>query len=179
MLYFAYGSNLDPEQMRYGRISLMADADDDGAHIVCLLITMFWKLRPELIKAGRLYVSRPPLYQVKPKKGDPRYAYTENERDAYVSKLGGMGAVHVQRYKGLGEMNAEQLNETALALPPEALNGRADSLTRDDFARHAHELKVTADDAKAMQKTLELLMGRSVENRREWLMGNGWRGEQE
>ena len=68
---------------------------------------------------------------------------------------------------------------TALALPPEALNGRADSLTRDDFARHAHELKVTADDAKAMQKTLELLMGRSVENRREWLMGNGWRGEQE
>ncbi len=76
-------------------------------------------------------------------------------------------------------MNAEQLNETALALPPEALNGRADSLTRDDFARHAHELKVTADDAKAMQKTLELLMGRSVENRREWLMGNGWRGEQE
>ena len=173
------GETFDPEQMRYGRVSLMADADDDGAHIVCLLITMFWKLRPELIKAGRLYVSRPPLYQVKPKKGEPRYAYTENERDAYVNKLGGMSNVHVQRYKGLGEMNAEQLNETALALPPDSISGRSEALTRDDFARHAHELKVTADDAKAMGKTLELLMGRSVEHRREWLMGTGWRGEQD
>ena len=173
------GETFDPEQMRYGRVALMADADDDGAHIVCLLITLFWKLRPELIKAGRLYVSRPPLYQVRPKKGEPRYAYTEAERDEWVKKLGGPGSVHVQRYKGLGEMNAEQLNETALALPPEALNGGADALTRDDFARHAHELRVTVDDARQMQKTLELLMGRSVEHRREWLMGEGWRGEQD
>jgi DNA gyrase/topoisomerase IV subunit B len=165
--------------MRYGRVALMADADDDGAHIVCLLITMFWKLRPELIRAGRLYVSRPPLYQVKPKKGEPRYAYTESERDDFVKKLGGMAAVHVQRYKGLGEMNADQLNETALHLPTQALNGGADGLSRDDFARSAHEMKVTLDDAKHMSKTLELLMGRSVEQRREWLMGDGWRGEQE
>ncbi len=173
------GETFDPEQMRYGRVALMADADDDGAHIVCLLITMFWKLRPELIKAGRLYVSRPPLYQVKPKKGEPRYAYTESERDEFVKKLGGMSAVHVQRYKGLGEMNADQLNETALHLPAQALNGGADALTRDDFARAAHEMKVTLDDAKQMSKMLELLMGRSVEQRREWLMGDGWRGEQD
>ncbi|MBL8056813.1 MAG: hypothetical protein JNK29_08950 [Anaerolineales bacterium] len=173
------GEVFDPEQMRYGRVSLMADADDDGAHIVCLLITMFWKLRPEMIRAGRLYVSRPPLYQVRPKKGEPRYAYTETERDEWVKKLGGLASVHVQRYKGLGEMNAEQLNETALALPPEAANGGAEALTRDDFARHAHELRVTVDDARQMQKTLELLMGRSVEHRREWLMGEGWRGEQD
>jgi len=173
------GETFDPEQMRYGRVALMADADDDGAHIVCLLITLFWKLRPELIKAGRLYVARPPLYQVRPKKGEPRYAYTEAERDEWIKKFGGPASVTVQRYKGLGEMNAEQLNETALALPPEAANGGAAALTREDFARHAHEMRVTVDDARQMNKTLELLMGRSVEHRREWLMGAGWRGEQE
>ncbi len=173
------GETFDPEQMRYGRVALMADADDDGAHIVCLLMTLFWKMRPELIKAGRLFVSRPPLYQVRPKKGEPRYAYTEAERDAIVKQLGGQANVHVQRYKGLGEMNAEQLNETALALPKEAFNGGADQLTRDDFARHAHEMRVTIDDARQMTRMLELLMGRSVEDRREWLMGEGWRGEQD
>ncbi|MBP7691822.1 MAG: hypothetical protein KA764_07890 [Anaerolineales bacterium] len=173
------GETFDPHQMRYGRVSLMADADDDGAHIVCLLITLFWKMRPELIKAGRLYVSRPPLFQVRPKKGEPRYAYTETERDQLVKQLGGQANVHVQRYKGLGEMNAEQLNETALALPPEAYNGGAEALTREDFAQHAHEMRVSTEDARAMTETLELLMGRSVEDRREWLMGDGWRGEQD
>jgi DNA gyrase subunit B len=173
------GETFDPEQMRYGRVALMADADDDGAHIICLLITLFWKMRPELIKAGRLFVSRPPLYQVRPKKGEPRYAYTEAERQALIKQFGGQTGVHVQRYKGLGEMNAAQLNETALALPSGAFNGSADKLTREDFARHAHEVRVTIDDAKQMTKMLELLMGRSVEHRREWLMGEGWRGEQD
>jgi len=162
------GNNFDPASMRYGRIVILTDADDDGSHIACLLITMFWKFRPKLIEAGRLFIARPPLYQVRPKKGEPAYAYTDAERDQCIARMGGPQNVTVQRYKGLGEMNAEQLHETVMALPEGALDGQAEGLTMEDFARK--EIKVSAGEGKSASRTVELLMGRTVEPRRDWLM---------
>ena len=164
------GNNFDPASMRYGRIVILTDADDDGSHIACLLITMFWKFRPKLIEAGRLFIARPPLYQVRPKKGEPAYAYTESERDKCIARMGGPQNVTVQRYKGLGEMNAEQLHETVMALPEGVLDGQTEGLTLEDFAKK--EIKVSAGAGKSASKTVELLMGRTVEPRRDWLMDN-------
>ncbi len=142
------------DAMNFGRVCLLTDADVDGEHIRVLLMLMFWKLRPELIRAGRLFVVRPPLYKVVPKKGEPRYAFSDADRDDLVRHFGGLERCDkVQRYKGLGEMNAAELQP--LVFTPEA---------------RVNQVMVTIEDAEQAASTFELLMGAEVEPRRNWLM---------
>jgi DNA gyrase subunit B len=119
-----------------------------------LLMVMLWKLRPELVRAGRLYCARPPLYRIVPKKGEARYVYSDEERDAAIKTLGGMGRVEkVQRFKGLGEMSAAEIAETLFS--PEA---------------RANQVRVSVEDVEEVTRTFQLLMGSEVEPRKNWLM---------
>ncbi len=143
--------NFDIEKLRYDKIVIMADADVDGSHIRTLLLTFFFRYMPQLIEEGHIYLAQPPLYRVAKGK---RYfdAFTDEERDRFVEELG--GNVDVQRYKGLGEMNPEQLWETTL--DPE----------------HRTMLKVTMADASVADQTFTMLMGEEVEPRRKFIEEN-------
>ncbi len=143
--------NFDINKLRYDKIVIMADADVDGSHIRTLLLTFFFRYMPELIETGHIYLAQPPLYRVAKGK---RYfdAFTDEERDRYIEELG--GNVDVQRYKGLGEMNPEQLWETTL--DPE----------------HRTLLKVTMEDAEIADETFTILMGEEVEPRRKFIEEN-------
>ena len=143
--------NFDIEKLRYDKIVIMADADVDGSHIRTLLLTFFFRYMPKLIETGHIYLAQPPLYRVAKGK---RYfdAFTDEERDRYIEELG--GNVDVQRYKGLGEMNPEQLWETTL--DPE----------------HRTMLKVTMSDAELADQTFTMLMGEEVEPRRRFIEEN-------
>ncbi len=138
----------DLSRLRYGRIIIMTDADVDGAHIRTLLLTFFFRYMPELIEGGHLYIAQPPLYLIKG--GKKRvYAYSEAEKDQVVRELG--EKVEIQRYKGLGEMNPEQLWET----------------TMDPANRIL--LQVSIEDAAAADRTFDMLMGSSVPPRRKFI----------
>ncbi len=143
--------NFDINKLRYNKIVIMADADVDGSHIRTLLLTFFFRYMPELIETGHIYLAQPPLYRVAKGK---RYfdAFTDEERDKYIEELG--SNVDVQRYKGLGEMNPEQLWETTL--DPE----------------HRTLLKVTMEDAAVADETFTILMGEEVEPRRRFIEEN-------
>lgn len=144
------------EQARYHKIIIMTDADVDGAHIRTLLLTFFFRQMRELIDAGYMYIAQPPLYRVAKGK-DEQYVYSEEERDAYVARLGngdGRGSVAIQRYKGLGEMNPDQLWHT----------------TMDPERRTL--LKVDMDDAVEADRIFQTLMGDSVEPRRIFIESN-------
>jgi len=143
--------NFDIEKLRYDKIVIMADADVDGSHIRTLLLTFFFRYMPQLIETGHIYLAQPPLYRVIKGK---RYfdAFTDAERDRYIEELG--GNVDIQRYKGLGEMNPEQLWETTL--DPE----------------HRILLQVTMDDAALADETFTILMGEEVEPRRRFIEEN-------
>ncbi|MEO7363710.1 MAG: DNA topoisomerase (ATP-hydrolyzing) subunit B [Gemmatimonadaceae bacterium] len=146
----------DLEKARYHKIIIMTDADVDGAHIRVLLLTFFYRQMPELIDAGYMYIAQPPLYRVSKGK-EEFYAYTDKERDMYASRLGGEGrnsSVHIQRYKGLGEMNADQLWKTTM-----------DPNTRT-------MLRVTLEDALLADQTFQTLMGDEVEPRRLFIEAN-------
>ncbi len=145
--------NFDISKLRYDKIVIMADADVDGSHIRTLLLTFFFRYMPQLIETGHIYLAQPPLYRVAKGK---RYfdAFTDEERDRYVEELGGSDKVDVQRYKGLGEMNPEQLWETTL--DPE----------------HRTMLKVTMADAQLADETFTMLMGEEVEPRRKFIEEN-------
>jgi len=133
---------------------LMTDADVDGAHIRTLLLTFFFRQMPELIEAGFIYIAQPPLYRVA-KGREEYYAYTEEERDAFAKRLeGSKGNVMSQRYKGLGEMNPEQLWKT----------------TMDPDTRTI--LRVTLQDAVEASKLFDELMGDDVEPRRLFIEAN-------
>ncbi len=143
--------NFDINKLRYDKIVIMADADVDGSHIRTLLLTFFFRYMPELIETGHIYLAQPPLYRVA--KGKKYYdAFTDEERDMFIEQLG--GNVDVQRYKGLGEMNPEQLWETTL--DPE----------------HRTMLKVTMADAELADETFTMLMGEEVEPRRKFIEEN-------
>ncbi len=143
--------NFDINKLRYDKIVIMADADVDGSHIRTLLLTFFFRYMPELIETGHIYLAQPPLYRVA--KGKKYYdAFTDEERDRFIEELG--GNVDVQRYKGLGEMNPEQLWETTL--DPE----------------HRTMLKVTMADAQLADETFTMLMGEEVEPRRRFIEEN-------
>ncbi|MFN2383080.1 MAG: DNA topoisomerase (ATP-hydrolyzing) subunit B [Gemmatimonadota bacterium] len=140
------------ENARYGKIILLCDADVDGAHIRTLLLTFFYQWMRELIDAGKIFIAQPPLYRVY--KGNKEvYCYTDEERGAAIVRLGGAG-VNVQRYKGLGEMNPDQLWKT----------------TMDPDTRTL--LKVTMDDAAQAHELFNTLMGDDVEPRRRFIEAN-------
>ena len=147
------GENFDISKLRYDKIVIMADADVDGSHIRTLLLTFFFRYMPQLIETGHIYLAQPPLFRVA--KGKVHYdAFTEEERDMYKEKLGGGDNIDVQRYKGLGEMNPEQLWETTL--DPE----------RRTF------LRVSMEDAQIADETFTMLMGEEVEPRKQFIEEN-------
>jgi DNA gyrase subunit B len=147
------------EKARYHKIIIMTDADVDGAHIRTLLLTFFYRQMPQLIDAGYVYIAQPPLFRVAKGK-EEYYAFDLKERDEYVKRLGGngngdgKGAVNIQRYKGLGEMNAGQLFET----------------TMDPERRTL--LQVNIQDAVMANDMFEKLMGDEVEPRRLFIEEN-------
>ncbi|HEX7051524.1 MAG TPA: DNA topoisomerase (ATP-hydrolyzing) subunit B [Longimicrobiales bacterium] len=143
---------------RYGKVIIMTDADVDGAHIRTLLLTFFFRHMRQLIEEGMIYIAQPPLFRVARGK-EEHYAYTEEERDQLVQRLSSNGkgehrSVSIQRYKGLGEMNPEQLWRT----------------TMDPETRTI--LKVTLEDAVAADRIFQTLMGDDVEPRRRFIEGN-------
>ena len=146
------GDEFDIEKLRYGKIIIMADADVDGSHIRILLLTFFFRHMRRLIEEGHIYLAQPPLYKVHKGK-QLRYAFSDAERDKYIEELGGVG-VEAERYKGLGEMDPEQLWET----------------TMDPERRTL--LKVTIEDAIKCDEMFSVLMGDMVEPRREFIFKN-------
>ena len=146
---------LNIEKLRYHKIVIMCDADIDGSHITTLILTFFFRHMKELIEKGHVYIATPPLYLVKKGK-EQRYCWNEEQRDAYVKELGGekTDSVGIQRYKGLGEMNAEQLWETTLN--PETRTLR----------------QVTIDNAAEADRIFAMLMGDEVPPRRDFIEKN-------
>ena len=146
------GEDFDIEKLRYGKIIIMADADVDGAHIRILLLTFFFRHMRPLIEEGHIYLAQPPLYKVHKGKAI-RYAFSDEERDKFFEELGPNG-VEAERYKGLGEMDPEQLWETTMDPEKRTL------------------LQVTVNDAIACDEMFSVLMGDMVEPRREFISKN-------
>ena len=138
----------DTKNLRYGKIMLAADADADGEQIVCLLLTMIYKLMPTLIHEGRVYIVNTPLYEVRLKDDSSLYWNSESEKDEYISKNGDSKIKHISRCKGLGEMTAEVMAETGM-------NPKTRNVTQ-----------VTIDDVKSMQKAFEIWMDTDVTERK-------------
>src|SRR5881296_244056 len=143
------GEEFDPKKVRYHKVITMADADVDGQHITTLLLTLFFRYMRPLLDSGFVYIAQPPLYKIKKGK-DLHYAYTEKQREDLAKKLGDKG-VGYQRYKGLGEMNAEELWETTM-----------------DPARRLLK-QVTIEDAATADALFSILMGEAVEPRRQYI----------
>ena len=146
------GEDFDINKLRYGKIIIMADADVDGSHIRILLLTFFFRHMRPLIEEGHVFLAQPPLYKVHKGK-NIRYAFSDEERDKYIAELGGTG-VEAERYKGLGEMDAEQLWETTMDPEKRTL------------------LKVSVEDAIACDEMFSVLMGDMVEPRRDFISKN-------
>lgn len=145
------GEDFDISKLRYGKIIIMADADVDGAHIRTLLLTFFYRYMRPLVDGGHIYIAQPPLFKIS--KGKKHlYAFSDEERDERIAELG--GSCDVQRYKGLGEMDADQLWETTM---------------NPEFRTI---LRVTVDDAVRADETFSILMGDKVEPRRDFIERN-------
>ena len=153
------GEDFNIEKLRYGKIIIMADADVDGSHIRTLLLTFFFRYMRPLITNGNIYIAQPPLFKVAKKKGKKeiaKYAFSDEERDEYIRELSadGDGNMLVQRYKGLGEMDPEQLWETTMNPETRTM------------------LKVELDDAAKADEIFTILMGDKVDPRREFIEKN-------
>lgn len=146
------GSELKLEKLRYGKIIIMTDADVDGAHIRTLILTFFFRYMREMVNSGRIFIAQPPLYRVWKGK-EEYYAYDDEGRDRFIERFGTRGA-NIQRYKGLGEMNPDQLWST----------------TMDPERRTM--LQVSVEDAAHADKMFSMLMGDKVEPRREFIDEN-------
>ena len=147
---------LNTEKLRYHKIIIMCDADVDGSHIETLILTFFFRHMNELVENGHIYIATPPLYLVKKGK-EQRYCWNDDDRDKAIQDMKGAGketSVHVQRYKGLGEMNAEQLWSTTMN--PE----------------HRTLRQITIENAAAADHTFSMLMGDEVPPRREFIEAN-------
>lgn len=150
-----FGKDFNIEKLRYHKIIIMADADVDGSHIRTLLLTFFFRYMPQLIEKGYVYLAMPPLFKVQLGKKEPVYCYSEQERDNALMELGeNRNKADVQRYKGLGEMDGNQLWDTTM-----------------DPA-HRHMRVVTIPDAEAADKIFTVCMGEEVEPRREFIETN-------
>ncbi len=148
----AISENFDITKLRYHKIVIMTDADVDGAHIRTLLLTLFYRYFPKIMEDGYIYIAQPPLFRVQKGK-EFQYAYSDDERDKLIKKMGGDG-VNIQRYKGLGEMNPSQLWET----------------TMDPATRLMK--KITVDDAIEANRMFDVLMGELVEPRKNFIQAN-------
>ncbi|MEU7850868.1 DNA topoisomerase IV subunit B [Micromonospora parva] len=160
------GRTFDLSALRYGRVLIMADADVDGAHIRTLLITLFARYMRPLIEAGRLYAAMPPLHKITTKGRNPQtvYTYTQAEMETTVRKLEKAGkqiVTPIPRFKGLGEMDADELWDTTMNPATRAVR------------------RITLDDVDAAERILELLMGEKVEPRRNWLIDSADRVDRE
>ncbi|MBI2442844.1 MAG: type IIA DNA topoisomerase subunit B [Candidatus Levybacteria bacterium] len=147
------GDTINMEKIRYHRVIIMTDADVDGEHIETLILTFFYRHLPEVITQGYLYVAMPPLFKLQKGK-DIRYAYNEADREAFIKEMANGGTVSVQRYKGLGEMNPEQLWETTM--------NPANRLLK----------KVNIEDAEDADATFTMLMGDEVPPRKHFIQTN-------
>jgi DNA gyrase subunit B len=158
------GRSFDLDAVRYGRIIFMADADSDGAHIRCLLATLFFRYMRPLVEEGRVFTAVPPLHRIEltnPKKGQERYIYTYSDAElqrklAELTKKNVRWKDPVQRYKGLGEMDAGQLAETTMD------------------PRHRTLRRLTVDDAEAAAAVFELLMGNEVAPRKDFIVQSAY-----
>lgn len=147
------GEDFDIERVRYGKIIIMTDADVDGAHIRTLLLTFFYRYMPELIREGYIYIAQPPLYRVK-KGNREEYVYDDRALEALLEEIGRNG-ITLQRYKGLGEMNPEQLWDTTMNPEQRTI------------------LQVTVEDAITADETFTILMGDKVLPRRQFILKHG------
>lgn len=149
------GEDFSSEKLRYGKVIIMADADVDGSHIRTLLLTFFFRFMRPLISEGHVYLAQPPLFKLSRGK-QVRYAYSDEERDVFIKELGGetQAKVDIQRYKGLGEMDPEQLWETTM---------NPESRTM---------IKVEMEDAVSADEVFTILMGEKVEPRRDFIEKN-------
>ena len=145
------GDEFDISKLRYGKIIIMADADVDGSHIRTLLLTFFFRFMRPLVEQGHIYIAQPPLYRITKNK-EHKYAYSDLERDQILATI--EGKTEIQRYKGLGEMDSEQLWETTMNPETRLM------------------LRVSLDDAEAADETFTILMGDKVEPRREFIEKN-------
>ncbi|MDD6489838.1 MAG: DNA topoisomerase (ATP-hydrolyzing) subunit B [Clostridia bacterium] len=145
------GDEIDLSKLRYGKIIIMADADVDGSHIRTLMLTFFFRFMRPLIEEGHVYIAQPPLYRISKGK-EHNYAYSDQERDKIMKELG--GKYEIQRYKGLGEMDSEQLWETTMNPETRIM------------------LRVEMEDAAAADEVFTILMGDKVEPRREFIEKN-------
>ena len=155
----AFGTGIhedfDITKLRYDKIILMTDADVDGAHISTLLLTFLYRFMPELIKQGHVYLAKPPLYKLEKNK-KVWYAYSDEELDKILSEVGRDQSNKIQRYKGLGEMDAEQLWET----------------TMDPERRILLRVNIDEETESEIDLTFTTLMGDKVEPRREFIEEN-------
>lgn len=152
-----YGNDFDISKLRYDKIIIMADADVDGAHISTLLLTLFYRFMRELIDEGHIYIAMPPLYKAMPKKGEEEYLYDDKALEKYRKTHD--GPFTLQRYKGLGEMDAEQLWETTLNPETRILK------------------RVEIEDARMASDVTEMLMGTEVPPRRTFIYENAAEAE--
>jgi len=152
-----YGNDFDITKLRYDKIIIMADADVDGAHISTLLLTLFYRFMPELIFEGHVYIAMPPLYKAMPKSGEEEYLYDDKALERYRKTH--TGTFTLQRYKGLGEMDAEQLWETTLDPERRMLK------------------RVEIEDARMASSVTEMLMGTEVPPRRNFIYENATEAE--